>query len=117
MRSLIASLFALVGIAAALPADTSVERRADAFNPPRNLVYVQTFRTVAGGQLSLLSLIQNPTKVTHVYLSSLHINSDPNAITLNDNNPNASIWDQTWSEVAQLQASGVKVMFMMGGAA
>ncbi|EME43011.1 glycoside hydrolase family 18 protein, partial [Dothistroma septosporum NZE10] len=65
----------------------------------------------------MLPLVQNPTQLTHLYLASLHINSDPKAITLNDNNPNDTIWNTVWSETAQIQAKGVKVLMSIGGAA
>lgn len=96
---------------------TSLNRRADAFNPPRNVLYVQTFRTVQGGKLSLLLLIQQKTQVTHIYLSAMHINSGPGDINLNDRSPNDTMYDSIWEESAQLQSSGVKVMMMLGGAA
>ncbi|KAK4502288.1 hypothetical protein PRZ48_005713 [Zasmidium cellare] len=120
-RSLTAWL-SLLSVAAALPADfssldTALEKRGDGYSPPRSIVYVQTFKTTSGGQLSLLPLTQQDTKVTHIYLAAVHINDNPGDITLNDNNPNDTIWDTVWSEAAQLQSQGVKVMMMLGGAA
>lgn len=111
--------FGLLGLAAALPSEssTALEKRADPYNPPRNVIYVQTFRTTSGGKLSLLPLIQQKTQVTHIYLSALHINANPGDINLNDDNPNSTVYDTIWQEAAQLQSSGVKVMMMMGGAA
>ncbi|CAK3898187.1 glycoside hydrolase family 18 [Lecanosticta acicola] len=80
-------------------------------------MYIQTFKNTTGGQFSMLPLIQNPTQLTHLYLAALHINDDPNNINLNDDNPNSTVWNTMWNEAAQVQAQGVKVMFMMGGAA
>jgi hypothetical protein len=78
---------------------------------------VQTFRTTSGEPLSLLPLITQKTSITHIYLAALHINSQPTAITLNDNPPSDEIYTQLWQEVTQLQSSGIKVMMMLGGAA
>ncbi|KAI5358269.1 putative glycoside hydrolase family 18, catalytic domain, glycosyl hydrolase family 18 (GH18) active [Septoria linicola] len=112
-----AAILSLLGLAAALPSESSIAERAVPVNPPRNLAYVQTFRRVDGGNFSMLPLIQKPTQLTHLYISSLHINSDPKGMNINDNRPNDTIWNTMWSEVKQLQKSGVKVMYMMGGAA
>jgi hypothetical protein len=100
----------------ALPT-TSVplERRNDPYAAPRLLNYVQTFHDVHGQPLSLLPLLN--TSITHINLAALHINADPNAITLNDLSPNDASWDEIWSEVKQLQRSGIKVLVMLGGAA
>lgn len=99
----------------ALP--STLQTRADAYNPPRNQIYVQTFRNTTGGQFSMLPLIQNPTQLTHLYLAALHINAQPGDITLNDNNLNDTVWSGMWSEAGQLQQNGVKVLMMIGGAA
>lgn len=96
----------------ALPA--TVEKRA---NGARSVMYIQTFRTTSGGKLSLIPLVQQNTQITHIYLSALHINSQPGDINLNDNSPNDTLYDTVWSEAAQLQSRGVKVMMMLGGAA
>ncbi|KAM3425064.1 hypothetical protein BST61_g7031 [Cercospora zeina] len=112
------ALLSLLGLASALPSEsTTIEKRADAYNPPRNLAYIQTFRRVDGGKFSMLPLIHNPTQITHLYISALHINPDPKGMHLNDNHPNDTIWNNMWSEVTQLQKAGKKVMYMMGGAA
>ncbi|KXS95712.1 hypothetical protein AC578_10771 [Pseudocercospora eumusae] len=117
MFGLLMAWLGLLAFASALPAELSFIEKRDAYSTPRNVVYVQTFKTTSGGQLSLLPLVQQNTQVTHIYLAAVHINSNPGDITLNDNNPNDTIWDTVWSEAAQLQQAGVKVMMMMGGAA
>ena len=93
------------------------EKRADTV--PRLLQYVQTFHPNGNdnGHLSLLPLLKKSTRVTHVILAALHINGPNGDITLNDNNPNSTYYDATWSEAATLQKNGIKVMVMMGGAA
>jgi hypothetical protein len=69
--------------------------------------------------VSLLPLIQaEPTvSVTHLLIAALHIIDDDTGLHLNDNPPSDPIYDTMWSEAAQLQAKGVKVMCMIGGAA
>lgn len=86
---------------------------------PRLIQYVQTFHPEnnKNGHLSLLPLIQQNTGVTHVILAAMHINGPNGNITLNDDSPNSTIYDRTWSEAATLQNNGVEVMVMVGGAA
>ena len=117
----IAALFAFINSAYTLPTSDLLSRGKVSPQDvvPRLIQYVQTFHPQddEDGHLSLLPLIQQDTGVTHVILAALHING-PNAdITLNDDSPNSTIYDQTWSEAATLQDNGVKVMVMMGGAA
>lgn len=81
---------------------------------PRNVMYVQTFIDPSGNWYNLTDLI--PSGITHVILASLHLDS-PTQIHLNDNDITSSYWDPLWPMVASLQAAGVKVCLMMGGAA
>jgi hypothetical protein len=67
--------------------------------------------------VSLLPLITNQTGVTHAIVAAIHLNEGPGNITLNDDPPHASKYETLWGEVAWLQASGVKVLGMLGGAA
>jgi hypothetical protein len=84
---------------------------------PRLVAYIQTFRSVDGGPLSLLPLLQENTGVTHVLLSAVHLNEQPGDINLNDHPPGDPMYDNLWSEAKQLQEGGIKVMMMLGGAA
>ncbi|EME44889.1 glycoside hydrolase family 18 protein [Dothistroma septosporum NZE10] len=119
MFLLLQTWLGLLALTAALPADVShfEKRGGSGYNPPRSVIYVQTFKTTSGGKLSLLPIVQQNTRATHVYLASTHINADPNGITLNDNSPDDAVYDSVWSDAATLQQSGVKVMMMLGGAA
>lgn len=81
---------------------------------PRLILYHQTTH-VNGRVVSLLPLLN--TGVTHVIVAAIHINSDSNAITLNEHPPDHEIFKTLWSEVAWVQGSGVKVLAMLGGAA
>jgi len=84
---------------------------------PRNIIYVQTFINRDGSKLSLLPLLQQKTRVTHVILAAVHIDDKIGEIHLNDNDPSSAYYDWLWPQVKTLQQSGVKVMMMLGGAA
>lgn len=99
------------GLPFLVPRDTR-----DNSTPLRNVAYVQTFTDSSGNFLDLTQLVTQNTGVTHVILSSLHLDS-PIEIHLNDNDIGSSYWDPLWPMVQTLQSSGVKVMLMMGGAA
>ncbi|KAM0280467.1 hypothetical protein ACHAQH_004046 [Verticillium albo-atrum] len=94
-----------------LPSD-----QADAL--PRVITYYQTHHTRDGKPISILPILTQPgIAVTHVILAAIHINDDPSAITLNDHYPAHPRFQTLWAELRVLQASGVKVMGMLGGAA
>lgn len=85
---------------------------------PRLITYYQTHHDPAGKPISVLPLLtQSGISMTHVILAAIHINEDPNAITLNDNSPNDPRFQTLWAELRILQASGVRVLGMLGGAA
>jgi hypothetical protein len=66
----------------------------------------------------VLPLLQNPgISLTHLILAAIHINEDPSALTLNDHPPDHPRFVTLWAELRVLQASGVKVLGMLGGAA
>ncbi|KAI0883357.1 glycoside hydrolase family 18 protein [Annulohypoxylon maeteangense] len=73
---------------------------------------------VATEHVSLLPLISDKSNipVTHVLIAAIHITDDP-GVHLNNYPPENSLFDQVWSDAAQLQAAGVTVMGMLGGAA
>ncbi|KAL2760397.1 glycoside hydrolase family 18 protein [Sodiomyces alcalophilus JCM 7366] len=85
---------------------------------PRVVTYYQTHHTRDGMPISILPVLTQPDiSVTHVIVAAIHINEDPDKITLNDHHPSHPRFTTLWSEVSVLQASGVKVMGMLGGAA
>ncbi|KAL7937227.1 glycoside hydrolase family 18 protein [Trichoderma chlorosporum] len=90
-----------------------------ASNPlPRIITYYQTHHDSSGRLISLLPLLLQPDiSLTHVILAAIHLNEDPNHITLNDHPPHDARFDSLWAELRVLQASGIKVMGMLGGAA
>lgn len=56
------------------------------------------------------------TLITHIFLAAFHINSDK-SVHLNDNLPEDPKFTQMWQDLGQMQAQGVKVIGMLGGAA
>ena len=84
---------------------------------PRLILYQQTHHLPDGSNVSLLPLTTNNTGITHLYIAAFHLNDRPGHITLNDNEPSHQKFDVLWTEVRQLQAAGVRVMAMLGGAA
>ncbi|CAK4032940.1 glycoside hydrolase family 18 [Lecanosticta acicola] len=116
MFAFLTAWLSLLCLAAALPA-SSLDERGDGYSSPRQVMYIQTFHYTNGGQLSLLPLVEQKTGVTHILLAAVHINSTPGDVELNDDSTNSTVYTQIWSEAAQLQKDGVKVMMMLGGAA
>ncbi|PKS09821.1 hypothetical protein jhhlp_004444 [Lomentospora prolificans] len=85
---------------------------------PRVITYYQTHHDSKGEHISILPVVRDGhNTVTHVMLAAIHINEDPHAITLNDHPPDHPRFQTLWAELRLLQAHGVKVMGMLGGAA
>lgn len=88
---------------------------------PRIIVYYQTHH-LDGQPISLLPLVDRrpAIRLTHLNLAAFHVNQAPDPariITLNDHVPAHPRFDALWRDVAALQAAGVKVLGMLGGAA
>ncbi|KAJ2553604.1 hypothetical protein EV175_002888, partial [Coemansia sp. RSA 1933] len=84
---------------------------------PRLVIYYQTHHDSSGKHISILPLIQPGISVTHVIIAAIHINEEPSNITLNNDAPDHPQFQPLWTELRVLQASGIKVMGMLGGAA
>ncbi|RDW78395.1 chitinase-2 [Coleophoma crateriformis] len=85
---------------------------------PRVIIYFQTLHSPDGDPISILPIITQPNiTVTHVNLAAIHLNDPPGNITLNDHVPSHPRYMTLWAELRILQASGVKVLGMLGGAA
>ncbi|KAI5852466.1 glycoside hydrolase superfamily [Morchella snyderi] len=86
---------------------------------PRIILYHQTHYTNDGKTyVSLMPLIKSPTHhITHLILAAVHLNALPGDITLNDHPPAHPMFDPLWDEVTALKDRGIKVLFMLGGAA
>ncbi|KAJ9131095.1 Chitinase [Pleurostoma richardsiae] len=84
----------------------------------RIITYYQTHHDRDGKPISVLPLVTQPhIGITHVILAAIHLNDDPNAITLNDHPPHHPRFATLWAELRILQASGIRVLGMLGGAA
>jgi hypothetical protein len=92
---------------------TSTSERFNA----RLVMYVQTFTTSDGKPISLLPLLEQKTRVTHIILASLHLHEEPGVMRLNNDPFDSPVYDKIWEEVKILQKKGVKVMALLGGAA
>jgi hypothetical protein len=91
------------------------EAATEAVDTRRTVVYYQTqFR--GGTYYSPLELTRHDTGVTDVIVAALHLNDD-RSVHLNDDPPGAAKFGTMWAELAQLQARGVRVTAMVGGAA
>ncbi|GAP83950.1 putative chitinase [Rosellinia necatrix] len=85
---------------------------------PRLILYYQTTHSPDGTPCSIIPLITQPgISVTHLIVAAIHINDDPDALTLNDHPPSDPRFVTTWAELRIAQASGIVVMGMLGGAA
>ncbi|KAK0626990.1 glycoside hydrolase family 18 protein [Immersiella caudata] len=85
---------------------------------PRVITYYQTHHDKDGNHISVLPLItQANIGLTHLILAAIHINEEPDALTLNDQAPDHPRFTTLWAELRILQASGIKVLGMLGGAA
>ncbi|PGH27190.1 hypothetical protein AJ80_01147 [Polytolypa hystricis UAMH7299] len=93
-------------------------RRNDGPSRPRVVCYCQTyFPNNSSRFVSMKPLLANNCGVTHIILAAIHINADPDNITLNDDSPDDPRFAPLWEEVQEMQAQGVKVLGMLGGAA
>ncbi|KAI1482962.1 glycoside hydrolase family 18 protein [Daldinia eschscholtzii] len=85
---------------------------------PRLVVYYQTIHDSNGNHISILPLITQPDiSITHLIVAAIHINEDPNGLTLNDHPPSDPRFITMWAEMRIAQASDIKVLGMLGGAA
>lgn len=85
-----------------------------ATHSPRLIIYFQTFTDAAGNPLSLLPLLN--TRTTHIILGAIHLHEEPGKIMLNNDPFESPMYDEIWKEVKILQAHGIKIMGLLGGA-
>jgi chitinase len=82
------------------------------------VVYHQTHHGPNDGPpVSLLPLLTHATGVTHIIIAAIHLNDPPGHLTLNDHPPSHARFTTLWAETAWLQAAGVRILGMLGGAA
>lgn len=112
------NLLSLLPLIQAIPVDPLTAQNPAA-TTPRLAVYVQTYHDEYNKDtnLSLLPLLGADIQPTHVILAALHVMSTPGDIHLNDDPPDAPMYDELWAQVEALQAAGTRVSCMMGGAA
>ncbi|ESZ94156.1 hypothetical protein SBOR_5434 [Sclerotinia borealis F-4128] len=115
------NLLTLVPLIQAIPIEPLAAQNSthDIATTPRLAVYVQTYHDEHNKDmnLSILPLLDANIQPTHVILAALHVMATPGLIHLNDDPPNAQMYDELWSQVQALQTAGIKVSCMMGGAA
>ena len=81
----------------------------------RVVMYYQT-QYQGSTYFSPAKLLDNNTRTTDVVVAAFHLNSD-GSVHLNDDPPNAAKFTPMWADLARLQAAGVRVTAMVGGAA
>lgn len=115
MKSTIARLLALtlaLPLVAAVPLPAAAEQAAAS---KRTVVYYQT-QYHNNVYVSPKPLVDNNTGVTDVLVAALHLNGD-GTVHLNDHPPGDPRYTQMWTDLAAMQARGVHVSMMVGGAA
>jgi chitinase len=88
---------------------------AHAASAHRVVVYYQT-QYSNGTYVSPLGLTNNATGVTDVEVGAIHLDAN-SVVHLNDNPPSDPTYKQMWIDLAAMQAKGVRVSAMVGGAA
>jgi chitinase len=111
------ALLAAVGLGAPLVAAAPADAvpNAPAATGKRVVVYYQTQFT-NGTYVSPRAMTDNNTGVTDVVVGAIHLNGD-GSVALNDDSPDHAKFDPMWSDLAAMQAKGVHVEGMVGGAA
>lgn len=86
---------------------------------PRIVIYHQTHHTdeVPVSVLPLISALATHLPHLTVIVGAIHLNDPPGAIHLNDHPPSHPRNHTLWAELRVLQASGARVLGMLGGAA
>jgi chitinase len=91
---------------------------AQAATSKRTVVYYQTQYSngSTGTYVSPLPLLQRNTGVTDVLVAAIHLNANK-IVHLNDHPPAHPRYTQMWKDLAAMQARGINVIGMVGGAA
>ncbi|KAJ4258733.1 hypothetical protein NW762_007819 [Fusarium torreyae] len=84
--------------------------------PYRRIIFYHQTHYRDDKYISIQPQILPTSGVTHVIIAAIHLNT-PERITLNDDLYNSDKFVPLWNEVRQLQANGIKVLGMLGGAA
>ncbi|KAK2756434.1 hypothetical protein FQN54_005326 [Arachnomyces sp. PD_36] len=92
-------------------------RRRSGSDPHRVVCYHQTHFLPNGDYVSMQPLLASGAGATHVIIAAIHLNEDPNKITLNNDPPDAPLFEPLWADVRATQEAGTRVLGMLGGAA
>ena len=103
---------ALAGAALTAPAPAAASTVADS---KRVVMYYQT-QYLNNVYVSPKPMTDNNTGITDVLVGAIHLNSD-GTTHLNDHPPGDPRYNQMWTDLAAMQAKGVHVSAMVGGAA
>ncbi|HZE40791.1 MAG TPA: glycosyl hydrolase family 18 protein [Stackebrandtia sp.] len=114
IASIAVAMAAAFTTAAVAQADPAHHDKTDAAH--QTAVYYQT-QYSGDTYVSPLPLADNGA--TDVIVGAVHLNAkdSANIVTLNDNPPGDSRYDQMWADLDAVKAKGVKVTAMVGGAA
>lgn len=115
--TLASEILAQVPLNSSIPLTDPLHHEDQPPDSRRLIMYVQTFSDTAGQPLSLLPLLEQNTRVTHVILGALHLHEEPGKIMLNNDYLDSTLYEPIWKEVRILQSHGIKVMALLGGAA
>ena len=77
----------------AVAQELSLRDVGNSIHKPRVIMYSQHRSQVNGKPLSLLPLIEQDTGITHIIISSLHIDRKPGDIFLNDDPPHMPVYE------------------------
>jgi chitinase len=102
-------------LSALLLATLGIAGPASAAGTHRVVVYYQT-QYNGGTYVSPLGLTDHATGTTDVVVAALHLDAD-GVVHLNDDPPDSSRYTQMWTDLHAVQAEGVRVEVMVGGAA
>jgi chitinase len=110
MRSLLVTMGVLLSLVIAPSAQAATSKRV--------VVYYQTQYSngSSGTYVSPKPLLDRNTGVTDVLVAAIHLNSNK-VVHLNDDPPSAPKFVQMWKDLAAMQARGINVIGMVGGAA
>ncbi|AEO68361.1 glycoside hydrolase family 18 protein [Thermothielavioides terrestris NRRL 8126] len=118
MHSTLFTLALFWAVVCAIPFRRRLLSRADESSEiPRLVIYYQTTHDSSGRPISVLPLItEQQIALTHLIVAAFHVHAN-GTIHLNDYPPEQPLFDTLWNETRILQAAGVKVLGMVGGAA
>ncbi|GAA2238945.1 hypothetical protein GCM10009851_25140 [Herbiconiux moechotypicola] len=116
-RMLAAGAAGAVALGAAWAGASAVPPASAADVPVDDRVIVYYQKQFTDGYAEYISpapLLHEGTGVDVVNLAAIHMNAD--VLNLNDLEPGSPLFDRMWADLAELQANGIAVVGMVGGA-